>query len=60
VDEWRVEEPDYDPGAGETLERADPDGDWRLMRELFGEVHRRPPGTTASSATSRRRSRRAA
>jgi hypothetical protein len=44
VDEWRVEEPDYDPDAGETLERADPDGDWRLMTELFGEVHRQATG----------------
>lgn len=44
VDEWRVEEPDYDPDIGETLEQADPDGDWRLMKGLFGEVHRQATG----------------
>lgn len=44
VDEWRVEEPDYDPDIGETLDQADVTGDWRLMRELFGEVHREANG----------------
>lgn len=44
VDEWRVEEPDYDPDEGQTLEQADPDGDWRLLNDLFGEVHREATG----------------
>ena len=44
VDEWRVEEPEYYPDVGQTLEQADPDGDWRLMKELFGEVHREATG----------------
>jgi hypothetical protein len=43
VDEWRVEEPDYDPET-ESLDQADPDGDWRLLTELFGEVHRQATG----------------
>src|SRR6266542_4168842 len=29
VDEWRVEEPDHDPDEVGSLEKADPDGDWR-------------------------------
>lgn len=44
VDEWRVEEPDYDPDEGRTLEQADPNGDWRLLNDLFGEVHREATG----------------
>jgi hypothetical protein len=44
VDEWRVEEPDYDPDEIGSLEKADPNGDWRLMKELFGEVHRQATG----------------
>jgi hypothetical protein len=44
VDEWHVEQPDFDPDAGETLESADPDGDWRLLYALFAQVHRQATG----------------
>jgi hypothetical protein len=43
VDEWAVEEPDYDPDT-EHLEEADPSGDWQLMRDFFAEVHRHATG----------------
>jgi len=43
VDEWAVEEPDYDPDT-ERLDQVDPDGDWQLMREFFAEVHREATG----------------
>lgn len=44
VDEWRVEAPPYDADAGETDESVDVVGDWRLMKGLFGEVHREATG----------------
>lgn len=43
VDEWVVEEPDYDPDM-EHLEQADPSGDWQLLRDFFAEVHRHATG----------------
>jgi hypothetical protein len=43
VDSWVVEEPDYDP-EHESIEQADPDGSWRLLSELFSEVHRTVTG----------------
>lgn len=43
VDEWAVEEPDYDPDT-ERLDQVDPTGDWELMRDFFAEVHRHATG----------------
>jgi hypothetical protein len=43
VDAWKVEEPDYDPDV-EPIEQADPDGSWRLVSNLFFEIHRTVTG----------------
>ncbi|MBA4067358.1 MAG: hypothetical protein C0501_27340 [Isosphaera sp.] len=43
VESWVVNDPVEDPEHDE-IERVDPDGDWRLLSELFREVHRRVTG----------------
>ncbi|HEY1187487.1 MAG TPA: hypothetical protein VGE74_07500 [Gemmata sp.] len=43
IDSWAIEEPDYNPEY-ESLEQADPDGDWRLLDGLFDEIHRQVTG----------------
>jgi hypothetical protein len=44
VDSWSVDEPNFDPEHGESIEEADPTGDWRLLQGLFAEVHRQATG----------------
>jgi len=43
IDSWTVSQPDYDP-EHESLDTADPDGDWRLLNGLFAEVHKQATG----------------
>jgi len=45
VDSWTVDEPDWgSPDDPNDPEEVDPDGDWRLLYELFSEVHRNVTG----------------
>lgn len=38
LDSWTVEEPDFD-SEHDSIDTADPDGNWRLLSGLFKEVH---------------------
>jgi hypothetical protein len=45
VDSWTVDEPDWgDAEDPNPAEEADPEGEWRLLYDLFTEVHRQATG----------------